>query len=71
MLYLKLKVGDKVLVEGVSQKGKNRVNEHGEEWEVFGFNESFKRIGIKSTKTKYRRWVDTMIDDEDFKLIQK
>jgi hypothetical protein len=66
-----MNIGDIVKVKGVSQKGKNRVKEHGEEWEVFGFNEFMKRIGLKSVKTKYRRWVDTIEKDEDFEIIKE
>ena len=64
-----MKVGDTVKVKGVSQKGKTRVKEHGEEWEVVNFNDSINRIALCSTKTGYVRWVDEK-NDKDFEVIK-
>lgn len=62
-----MNIGDKVIIEGISRKGKNRVREHGNVWEVTQMN--IKNFRLTSVSTKYIRWVD-FIDDPDFKIKQ-
>lgn len=65
-----MEVGDIVRVVGVSQKGKSRVIEHGDEWKVRAFNPSMGRFILSSTATDYIRCVDTKVVDKDFKVTE-
>lgn len=60
--------GEFVVVEGISQKGKNRVREHGQVWKVRKVDEN--KIMLESTDGKENwRWVDNL-NDPDFELIR-
>lgn len=60
--------GEFVVVEGISQKGKNRVREHGQVWKVRKVDEN--KIMLESTDGKDNwRWVDNL-NDPDFELIR-
>ena len=61
-------VGEFVVVEGKSQKGKNRVQEHGQVWKVRNVRDNG-HILLESTDGKDNwRWVWT--NDPDFDLIR-
>jgi len=60
-------------LKGISAKGKNRINEHGDDWELIKaipFAECLKGPGLflKSTKTGYCRWMSPD-NDKDFKPV--
>jgi hypothetical protein len=61
-----MEAGDIVKVEGVSQKGKSRIVEHGDEWKVVFINRFMGKVSLKSTKTDYIRWVNLVETDKDF-----
>ncbi len=52
-----------LIIEGVSQLGKNRVVEHGNSWKVIGVSQSVKALNnnmavlLQSTKTGYVKWM--------------
>lgn len=55
------------IVAGVSLKGKNRIRENGETWDIIQSNQD--RILIQSKKnTNIVRWVDR-VGDSDMKII--
>jgi hypothetical protein len=61
--------GEFVIVEGVSQKGKNRIQEHGAVWLVAKAMDSG-RVMLESTDGKNaKRWVDDG-NDPDFELMR-
>lgn len=62
-------LGDHVVVEGISQKGKNRCREHGVVWEISKVWGSQKLL-VATDGTRYMRWVDGP-DDPDFKIERK
>ena len=64
----KFNEGTIYVLEGISQKGKNRINEHGNEWELIQFNELINKYKFQSIKTEYIRWAYA-IEDEDFKVV--
>lgn len=43
-----------VIIEGVTQKGKNRINEHGNEWEILTQNGN--QVLLKSKADGYLKW---------------
>ncbi len=60
-------VGFLVKVEGLSQKGKNRINEHGAVWKVKKV--WTRKLLLKSTDGKDNwRWVDGA-EDSDFMIV--
>ena len=69
-----IKMSAQLIVEGISQVGKTRIQEHGNVWVVIGMSEnvnSLKNIPgllIQSTKTRSVKWMGRE-SDEDFKLI--
>jgi hypothetical protein len=65
-----MEVGDIVRVVGVSKRGKSRVAEHGDEWTVVNNNLVLSRFKLISVKTDYIRWIDTKIEDKDFKVVE-
>lgn len=61
-------VGDLLLVEGISHKGKCRVNEHGAIWKVIKVMDNGRCL-VESTDGKsYWRWVDAPTD-QHFNLL--
>lgn len=56
-----------VKVEPISQHGKTRIKEHGDEWIITGKNESMKRIKLESKQTGYVRWIDEN-NDKHFRI---
>lgn len=65
---IKLFRDDLVFVKGISQRGKNRVNEHGAVWKVkkTTINDG---VLLESTDgTQYWRWVEPL-DDVDFDIV--
>lgn len=69
-----LKMGSHLVLDGITQLGKNRINEHGNLWNVIGVSAAVKALNnlpgvlIQSFKDGYVRWIgaDT---DSDFKII--
>jgi len=62
-------IGEFVEVEGKSQKGKNRIHEHGKVWKVIKALNSG-RILLESIDGKNgKRWVDDQ-GDPDFRLVK-
>ena len=54
----------------MSQHGKTRIKEHGDEWTVTGKNESMKRIKLESKQTGYIRWINEE-NDKHFRIQNK
>lgn len=42
-----MEIEDIIKLKGVSRHGKNRINQHGTEWEIFGFPET---VGFSNLK---------------------
>ncbi len=57
-----------IKIEGITRKGKNRVKEHGEWWEVLDWIHPTNPIGfaIKSMSTDEERWMTN-----DFKIVKR
>lgn len=55
-----------IKIKGVTSKGKNRVNEHGDEWEVIQNRPHIGQL-LKAVKTGYLKW--HFITNSDFKEI--
>lgn len=62
-------LGQQIKVEGISVKGKHRIKEHGNLWLVSGFNSSMNKLGIISSTTSYKRWVQLNNNEKDFKIV--
>ena len=58
-----------VVVGGISQKGKNRIHEHGSVWRVRQVDDNHGILLESTDSTFYLRWVDHK-DDADFDLIR-
>lgn len=63
-----------ILLNGLTQKGKNRIRENGEEWTVVEIRQSVlftsepgPWILIESNKTKHIRWIHST-HDKDFSI---
>lgn len=71
-----VKMSAHLIVEGLSQTGKNRVREHGDTWLVIGVSENVNALKntpgilIQSIKTHYVRWMGRE-KDEDFQIIKQ
>jgi len=69
-----IKMGANLILEGLSQLGKNRISEHGDKWTVTGFSVNVKALNnaagilIQSLKDNYVRWMGAN-SDSDFKVI--
>ena len=71
-----MKLGDKITLKGKSLKGKNRIGQHGKEWEVVlitptrvclvSMNKTFK-MPDKTWSTDMR-WID-LPTDRDFEIV--
>ena len=69
-----------LLLEGISQHGKNRIREHGAEWRVVATLPSIQAsshaslkgpfASVVSERTGERRWV-SLTDDPDFSIMTK
>ena len=67
----------RIIVEGISQKGKNRVREHGSEWivdsehETILFNDEkgpwYHIYSVNDKNKDYSRWINKN-NDKDFKI---
>lgn len=63
----------KLLLQGLTKKGKARVKQHGSEWQVVQerrtvlFSEGSDWLDIESEKTGERRWIKAL-SDKDFKV---
>lgn len=55
-----------IKVEGISQKGKNRIKEHGDTWRI---RETNKIAMLLEAPDGYLRWMDHK-DDPDFKVVK-
>lgn len=69
-------VGDTVLVKGITQKGKTRIAEHGEFWEIINKLDWVSCINapgvfLKSHKTGHMRWtgIENGIGDFDIEVM--
>ena len=70
-----MKIGDIITLKGISRHGKNRINQHGSEWEVIGFPDKvgFSNlincwVSLKSLDTNDARTIK-MDGDENFEII--
>lgn len=69
-----IKMGANLILEGLSQLGKNRINEHGDIWCVIGVSYMVKALNnapgilIQSIKDGYVKWMGTT-SDIDFHII--
>lgn len=61
--------GEFVVVAGISQKGKNRVREHGAVWNVFKVHDNGNVMLMSTDGDAYFRWVEAQ-DDPDFDLLR-
>ena len=69
-----------LLLEGISQHGKNRIREHGAEWRMVATMPSIQAAShaslkgpfasVVSERTGERRWV-SLTDDPDFSIMTK
>lgn len=69
-----MEINSTILLKGLSQKGKNRIRENGEEWTVLAIRLTVKFtsepgpwILVESLKTGHVRWVHVS-NDKDFKV---
>ena len=58
----------RIKLEGITQKGKNRVKEHGQWWDVMDWSSPTASIdfAIESVMTGDRRWITN-----DFKIVER
>ena len=58
----------RIKLEGITQKGKNRVKEHGQWWDVLDWSSPTASIdfAIESVTTGDRRWITN-----DFKIVER
>jgi hypothetical protein len=58
----------RIKLEGITQKGKNRVKEHGQWWDVLDWSSPTASIdfAIESVMTGDRRWITN-----DFKIVER
>lgn len=61
-----IEIGNTVIVEAVSGKGKNRIREHGDKWRVVDKREN--GISVKSESTRFMRNIHK--DDSDFTIVE-
>jgi len=69
-----------LLLEGITQHGKNRIREHGSEWRIVATLPSIQAashaslkgpfVSVISERTGERRWV-SLTDDPDFSIMTK
>lgn len=69
-----IKMGANLILDGLTNLAKNRINEHGDHWVVIGVSSSVKSLNnlpgvlIQSFKDGYVRWM-ALVSDIDFKVI--
>lgn len=54
-----------VRIKGITQKGKNRISEHGSTWEIIKESSNGDRL-LKATKDDYLKWLKP-----DFEIIKE
>lgn len=69
-----MNTGDSVQVEGVSRKGKNRVREHGDRWQVERVSDRVQFASgtwalLTTEDTHGGRWVRIDRPDEHFRIV--
>jgi len=69
-------IGDFVRLKGISRHGKNRINQHGDVWEVI--DEQLRQLllqsleeteGPKHNKVKDMRWISAT-EDRNFEIVE-
>ena len=69
-----IKMGSHLILEGLSQLGKNRINEHGNNWCVIGVSAMVKALNdspgvlLQSIKDGYVKWMGRD-SDSDFNVL--